>query len=425
MADEIKVENSAGLSNESKKIESSSQDSGKKPILYGDIPAIPTMEGPNGIRYDFNSGLRVFFPNDGNKYHLKFEDAETGIVSYDSDVDPGTVITAVKKYYIKYRFFVTKQGTGEKVFEHTMDMAGKNVVIQFPVGTIGDSIGWFSYVERFEKKHGCNIILVVSDFLRDLVKKQYPKYKFIAREDVLKQGMYASFYIGLFFNGDLNFQPIDFRYSGLHRTCGMIMGLRTREELIDIPPRFDLTAKRKIKEKYVCIATKASAQCKFWNNPNGWNMVIEFLKNNGYRVLCIDKDRVYGTGYVFNQMPWGVEDFTGALPLQERVDLIKDADFFIGLGSGLSWLAWCCRVPIVMISGFSLPNTEFYTPFRVINYQCCTGCWDDIRENVDHNDFFWCPRHKGDDRQFECTRLITPEQVINVIKKIPTFKEKK
>ena len=36
------------------------------------------------------------------------------------------------------------------------------------------------------------------------------------------------------------------------------------------------------------------------------------------------------------------QDFTGDRPLQERIDLIKDADMFLGLSSGLSWLAWCC-----------------------------------------------------------------------------------
>ena len=45
-----------------------------------------------------------------------------------------------------------------------------------------------------------------------------------------------------------------------------------------------------------------------------------------------------------------------------------------------------------------------------------------MRENFDHYDFLWCPRHKGTDRHFECTRLISAEQVINTIKKIPTFR---
>ena len=62
------------------------------------------------------------------------------------------------------------------------------------------------------------------------------------------------------------------------------------------------------------------------------------------------------------------EDFTGNRPLQERLSLLHHADFFIGLGSGLSWLAWAADTPVVMISGFSHPSTEFHTPYRVINF---------------------------------------------------------
>ena len=36
----------------------------------------------------------------------------------------------------------------------------------------------------------------------------------------------------------------------------------------------------------------------------------------------------------------------------------------------------------------------------------------------DHHDFFWCPRHKGTDRQYECTRIITPKQVIGHIDRL-------
>lgn len=398
---------------------------GAKQNLYGEIPAIPVMEAVEGLKYDFNSGLRVFFPEGDKKYHLKFSDADTGLIMHDADCNPGTVVTSVKKYYIRYRFEVTRQGTGEKVFEHVMDMRDRDVVVQFPVSTIGDSIGWFSYVERFQHKFGCRVKLVVSDFVKELFQKQYPQFEFIRKEDTAKANSYATFYVGLFFKGNTDMQPVDFRMVGLHRTAGYILGLRTKEELEDIPPRLDLSAPRTIKGKYAVISCKASAQCKFWNNPYGWDVVIRFLRDNGYKVICIDKSRVYGSGTTFNQLPWGVEDYTGDIPLQERVNVIKDADFFIGLGSGLSWLAWCCKVPVVLISGFSLPNTEFYTPWRIINYQACVGCWDDVRENFDHNDYFWCPRHKDDSRRYECTRLIPPEQVVNAIKSIPTFKEKK
>ena len=150
--------------------------------------------------------------------------------------------------------------------------------------------------------------------------------------------------------------------------------------------------------------------------------VVKFLKDNGYRVICIDKEKIHGIGLNWNFIPYGAEDFTGDLPLQERINLIKDADFFIGLSSGLSWLAWGCKVPVVMISGFTHPTNEFETPYRVINYHTCHSCWNDMRLDFDHFDFLWCPRHKGTDRHFECTKLISPEQVITTIKKIPTFR---
>jgi len=397
----------------------------KNESTYGGFPLIPTQEAVEGIRFDFNNGLRIMFPDTDKKYHLRFRDADSNLILHDADVVSNTTVASVKKYYIRFNFEILRQGTNEVIFEHTLDLKDKVVVVQFPVTTIGDSIGWFSYIERFQKKFGCKLKLAISDFLKVLVEKQYPNIEFISKDDTDKMDSYAMYYLGLFFKGDINYQPIDFRLVGLHRTAGYILGLRTKEELADIPPRFNLSAPRQIKEKYVCIATKASAQCKFWNNPFGWDGVIRFLKSNGYKVVCIDKERIYGANGIYNQLPWGVEDYTGDIPLQERINVIKDADFFIGLGSGLSWVAWGCKVPVVLISGFSLPNTEFYTPYRVINYQSCIGCWDDTKENFDHNNYFWCPRHQNDDRKYECTRFITAEQVINTIKTIPTFRPKK
>ena len=74
-----------------------------------------------------------------------------------------------------------------------------------------------------------------------------------------------------------------------------------------------------------------------------------------------------------------------------------------------------------MISGFTLPNTEFESPWRVINYHACVGCWNDPTLRFDHRNFLWCPRHAGTPRQFECTGLITAEQVKQTIRRIPGF----
>jgi autotransporter strand-loop-strand O-heptosyltransferase len=141
--------------------------------------------------------------------------------------------------------------------------------------------------------------------------------------------------------------------------------------------------------------------------------VVRYLKSLGYRVLCIDKARYFGNkdGSYVNGIPEEAEDFTGDLPLAERAALLSHADFFIGLSSGLSWLAWAVGRPVILISGLTLPFNEFCTPYRLIDYHACSGCFNNSAFEFDRGDFAWCPRHKGTARQFECTRHIEAEWV--------------
>jgi autotransporter strand-loop-strand O-heptosyltransferase len=94
------------------------------------------------------------------------------------------------------------------------------------------------------------------------------------------------------------------------------------------------------------------------------------------------------------------------------------------MSSGLSWLAWAAGAPVVVISGFTHPTNEFATPYRVINWHTCNACWNDDTapfDAADRTDFLWCPRHKDTPRMFECSRLITPHQVISTIKRVPAI----
>ena len=377
----------------------------------------PTLEAIDGIRFDFNNGLRIKFPDKG-EYRCVFKDLDTDCLLYSMDVKPGCTVESVKKFYIRFRLEIyRKDDLKEPIFTHDLDLTGKEVLIQLPVGALGDTIAWFSFVERFQRKHCCNISCVMETRMAEIFKAQYPNISFITKEEAAKLSPYATYNLGLFFGGDTDRQPFDFRQIGLHRTAGKILGI---EDISDMPPRVDLTAERKIKEKYVCIAAQASSQCKYWNNPFGWREVVEYLKSQGYRVLCIDRMPEYGTDYTWNHIPFGAENFTGDLPLQERIDLIKDADMFIGLSSGLSWLAWCCRVPVILISGFTDPVNEFETPYRVQNSSVCHGCWNDMRCDFNHFDFLWCPRKKAARAKFECTKMITSKMVITKINKLLT-----
>jgi autotransporter strand-loop-strand O-heptosyltransferase len=308
---------------------------------------------------------------------------------------------------------------GKTVFRHEYSAQGRDVLVQFPVGTLGDLVGWFPYAVKFKEQHGCRLTCAMSALLIPLFRDAYPDIGFVTHEEVRPEEFYATYSIGLFFDDEARvWQPCDFRLVGLHRTAGYILGVDPTE----MPPRLALPDdSRPLAEPYVCIAVQSSTQSKYWNNPNGWRDVVSFLKASGYRVICIDQKPVHGSGFVWNHIPHGAEDETGDRPLTERARWLRHADFFIGLSSGLAWLAWAAGTRVVMISGFTHPTNEFSTPWRVINYHACNGCWNDVRHRFDHKDFLWCPRHAGTPRQFECTRLITAAQVVATLRAIPGF----
>jgi autotransporter strand-loop-strand O-heptosyltransferase len=377
---------------------------------------VPTQQGPKGIQYDFNDGCRIQFPEAKQPWRVRLSDIDTGNVLFDAELKAGRV-NSTKRYFVRIRMEVWSDG--DRVFVHDYSAKGRDVLIQFPVGTLGDSLGWFPYAVKFKQQHGCRLTCAIGERLIPLLQPAYPDITFLTHEEVKPERYYATYSMGLFFDDkDCVHQPCDFRHVGLHRTSGYILGVDPAEE----PPTIRLDDNRPpIAERYVCIAVQSTTQCKYWNNPYGWNEIVSFLKAAGYRVICIDQKAIHGNGLVWNYIPHGAEDETGDRPLQERARWLKHADFFIGLSSGLSWLAWACGTPAVLISGFTHPTNEFHTPYRVINYHACNSCWNDVRVRFDHKDFLWCPRHKDTSRQFECTRLITADQVKAVIRRIPGF----
>jgi autotransporter strand-loop-strand O-heptosyltransferase len=80
-------------------------------------------------------------------------------------------------------------------------------------------------------------------------------------------------------------------------------------------------------EPYVCIAVQSTTQSKYWNNPDGWRVVVNFLRDAGYRVVCIDQKPTHGHGLIWNHIPNGAEDLTGDRTLEERYRYLKHAAF--------------------------------------------------------------------------------------------------
>ena len=107
--------------------------------------------------------------------------------------------------------------------------------------------------------------------------------------------------------------------------------------------------------------------------------------------------------------------------LFDTMNYIYHSEFFIGLSSGLSWIAHALGKPVVMISNFTEDwheidlNTKDY--IRITNKSVCHGCWNkvNIDYKFDFSDWYWCPLHKGTSRQFECHTSITPNDVYKEI----------
>lgn len=393
--------------------------SASEPTVKRAYPApaeTPTQQGPHGLRFDFNDGCRVMLPEAEQPWRARISDLDTGNILFETEMKVGRV-NSTKRYFIRFKLEIWQNG--ESVLAHDYSAKDRDVLIQFPVGTLGDPLGWFPYAVKFQERHGCKLTCAMGEALITLLRDAYPKITFLTHDEVKPESYYATYSMGLFFDDkDCVFQPCDFRHVGLHRTAGYILAVDPTE----MPPRIMVTDDTPpIAEPYVCIAVQSTTQSKYWNNPVGWREIASFLKEAGYRVICIDQKPTHGTGLIWNQIPNGAEDETGDRPLQERARWLKHAKFFVGLSSGLSWLAWAVGTPVVMISGFSHPTNEFATPYRVINYHACNSCWNDVRVRFDHKDFLWCPRHKDTPRQFECTRLITVDHVKATIQRIPGF----
>ena len=381
----------------------------KKKYVCFDPGEVTRETGIPGVKLDFNYGARVLVPE--GSYRVRFTDLDTSSILYDAEAS-GALVTSTKKYYIRFRVEIWKDGT--LLLTHDLDLKGKTVHIRFPVGTLGDILAWFPYAEEFRKKHGCKVYCSMSGKLAELFRPAYPKIRFIPPGETPKD-CYATYYMGIFFPADDRFhQPVDHRIVGLQKTIPYLLGL----EVVERRPILTVSPTRPIKEPYVCIASQATSHAKYWNNPRGWIEAIDFLKALGYRVLCIDKEKCHGSGQHWHTIPYGCEDFTGDRPLQERVDFLGHADFFVGLGSVLSWLAWGAGVPVVMIVGFTMPGTEFATPYRVQQFHTCHSCANDQRHEHHYDDFGACPHHRGTDREFECTRCITADFVKDTIRRL-------
>ena len=364
--------------------------------------------GIEGLRLDFNNGLRLQVPS-GN-WHVTIRDFDSDILFYDGDISE-VVLVSVEKYYIRWQIEVFHDG--KPVFGHIFDPVGQKIRLVFVSNMIGDMLSFFPYVPMIRDMYQADVYIRIHKSMKDICERLFPD---IRQDETIEENTYATYYLaeGL---GMCGWSPLEGRMIPMTQTGQVILGLSEPAPRLSWP-----AGPRMIKEPYVCIGVQASSAGKGWHYPYGWEEVTDYLKSLGYRVLCIDRDKIMQEGGYILEMPEGAEDFTGNRPLLGRADMLHHADFFVGLCSGLSWLAYTANCPAVLIGGFTMFWTEFPTPYRVYNRLVCNGCYNDLQVTWKGN---ICPRNEDHPEDILlCSKKITPRMVIQTIDRVMADKKR-
>ena len=353
------------------------------------------------INIHFNHGPFLEIESDAPTHHVRMLDA--GVVIHEADIEGRHWTRANRRYFTPWKLELLN-ARGQQVFEHAFDLKGRRVRINIDSRSLGDTLAWLPQVQAFAERHP-EASVYVSQFWSDLFDQAaYPQLAFIQPDSIVTD-CYATYDIGYYFDNPEWHHPEDPRLQPLGKIASDILGLPYQELKPALKPR--RTNAVRDNHPVVCIATASTAECKHWLYPGGWQTVVDHLVAKGFEVVVIQKE---------DTNLERVTDETGDRPMEERIARIAHSTLFIGLGSGLSWLAWALDTPVVLISGFSEPYAEFQSGCeRVINRSVCHGCWNDPAHVFDRGDWHWCPRHAGTDRQFECSREIAPASVIAAV----------
>ena len=352
---------------------------------------------PNGIDISFMDG--VFLEIKGNiesSYKVEFIDNDTGELLYTSNLVNNSWARSAKKYFINWLIRVTDSYGIVKEFK--FDPKDKKILISFESFSLGDTIAWIPYLHEFANKHQCHVVASTPHV--KLFENQYPNVQFIYPGSVVNN-LYAQYKLGLFVNNNNEFDFDKNKVSPnaipLQKVATDILGLNYEE----IRPKIKKFNSFKSKNPYITIATHSTAQTKYWNNPTGWQELVNYVKSKGYDVYLLSKEE---DGYMGNKNPDGVIHIQNK-SLEEIAEILVGSECFIGISSGLSWYACALEVPSILISGFTDENLEMKSDVvRIINKDVCNGCWG--KHMFDKGDWNWCPEHKGTERQFECSKTI-------------------
>ena len=293
------------------------------------------------------------------------------------------------------------------VHSQALTLEGQAVTVEMASSSLGDTLSFMGQLHSVIDTHKLSR-LYVKTHKPWLFDKAWYLERGIEIIDWSVPNKGAVMTIGVFYTMEEPWKRSEHKYDWRQIPLGKIaadrLGVPYKEQRPQLAPEFYARGQYDARIRSVVIATQSTAQAKYWNNPTGWQEVVDWCNQNNIKVLHASKEGTKLEG--IEQLPE---------PLETVAMAINEADCFIGISSGLSWFAWALGKKVILISGFTDPYVEFEDAIYINNHQVCHGCWG--WSVFDKGDWNWCPAWKGTQRQFECSKTIGSDRVIEAIMK--------
>jgi autotransporter strand-loop-strand O-heptosyltransferase len=318
---------------------------------------------------------------------LTLRDFKNGYFCYDPDANSDDFYTVFNEQQIKDYFTICP-----RVVDKLLLKSGS--------AALGDTIAFIPYAQKWAASKG--IVADVDCAWSDIFKStEYPNLCFVGRDVSIEN------YSNIWRFEYLFDRPLQKGYSDQ-------FGLEYKE----IPAMIRKSGKdNPVNERYVCLGVQTTTQCKYWNRVGGWDKLCEMLESEGIKVVSLDKYEVFGIDGYWNSLPEKSDKKVG-MEFSEVIRYIEHCDAFIGVSSGLGWLAYGLDKQVVMISGTTVKNNEFTINNHRVSPpdNVCNGCFNKPHlYNFDAGNWLWCPVYSGTDKRFECTTSISPEMVFEAV----------
>ena len=287
----------------------------------------------------------------------------------------------------------------------------ERTLVEIVSDALGDTIGAMSIIEKWRLETGKKVTVLCK--FTDLFRGSYPNITIYKKSDtnvrfVPEKGIW-------YINNIPHTEKINTTYKfEIPLLEGYAQDFGINSDGVEL--KVDLFKKeRPIKSKYVCIAVQSTTQAKYWNHPGAWDELCRMLRKKDLTPVCIDRDFSFGIQGYFNEAPSKAVKKNG-LSLEDTINYLYHCEMFIGLSSGLSWLAQGLKKPTVIISNVTSKDHEHIDErtLRIYEESVCHGCFHKYPFNS--GDWLWCPVYRNDEaRRFICTKAITPESVMKQI----------